>query len=146
MTLATRLLEYARAQPVHRSLEATTRDGYSAKWELFSDPAEPPVLTWMNPPESLVLSRVALPTPHGMPWEGRLVMRHPHEKKTEAGQPLKLRRARDVAWRLGSYAATVVEEGSMTHVRLFPTRQLEAALPELRAIRPPTPDGCCHVC
>ena len=140
-SLSTRLIAFAENLDLVQTLEAKHGD-CSATWSFFTQPAQPPVLEWTDsmkslpPPGAYIADPVLQTMPHGMPWEGRVVMRSPKivgnncvfrsEAETEEFKPQSF-----LAWEEGAYILTEIKTGVMTQTRLFRTPELLARFPEL---------------
>lgn len=142
----TLMRDYAASRPVVRAVELGEGE-YKCTWEFYSEPPKRPQLRWddLDPatlPEDYVPATPQLSTlPHGMPWEGKLTMRHPailpsmtrvgnHTADGSGGLSVE---NDPVAWCMDSYSATEVFPGRMEEVRLFPNTEV------LRLVGKPTP-------
>lgn len=136
--VGTRLRNHAANRTVVRTVELGEGD-HMATWELYTEPTETPRLQWgdMDPeripkgyrPTSPILSTL----PHGMPWEGRLIIRHPSihpamvvlADHTADGQG-QMAVDQDVEWCMETHAVSRTFLGRLEQVRLFPSPEVSA--------------------
>lgn len=140
---AEQLLEYSTKRQVVKTIELGSTE-YKVTWEFYSIPNQTPSLQWdeLDPerfPQNYVpMSPMLATLPHGMPWEGRLILRHPtittemhllanHSKDGQGDLSPDV----GIEWCMDSYLITSMFNGRLEQVRLFKTDELLNRKPEI---------------